>query len=105
MKEKKDKIDVELSQLLKQQSYKENTNEWFTPRVLNKLPAKQDNSARHMAWGFYVAAVLVCAGVWTWLLFFSDTSVITIRDLIYTTIAAIVTLILVFTPLVAMFRE
>ena len=60
MKEKKDKIDVELSQLLKQQSYQENTNEWFTPRVLNKLPAKQDNSARHMAWGFYVAAVLVC---------------------------------------------
>ena len=63
MKEKKDKIDVELNKLLKQQSYKENTNEWFTPRVLNKLPAKQDNSARHMAWGFYVAAVLVCAGV------------------------------------------
>ena len=47
MKEKKDKIDVELSQLLKQQSYQENTNEWFTPRVLNKLPAKQDNSANY----------------------------------------------------------
>ena len=105
MKDKKDKIDIELSKLLKQQSHQETSNEWFTPRVLNKLPAKQDNSARHIAWGFYVAAVLVCAGVWGWLLIFSDTSVITIRDILYTTIAAIVTLVLIFTPIVAMFRE
>lgn len=102
---KRENIDNELGNLLKQDAWQESQNQWFTPRVLNKLPAKQNNSARHMAWGFYLAAVAVCLGFWAWLLFYSNPTVITVRDIIYTTIAAIVTLILTFTPLVSMFRE
>lgn len=105
MKEKKDNLDIELSKLLKEQSHQETSNEWFTRRVLNKLPAKQDNTARHVGWAFYAAAVLVCAGFWLWMLMFNDMSVITVRDIIYTLIASILTLVLTFTPLVSMFKD
>lgn len=104
MKER-DNIDNELSKMLKEDSWQETQNQWFTSRVLNKLPAKENNSARHMAWGFYLAAVAVCIGFWAWLLFFGNPTVVTVRDILYTIIAGIVTLILAFTPLVSMFRE
>lgn len=104
MKEK-DKIDDKLSKLLKEESYQETTNEWFTPRVLNKLPAKGNNSARHMAWVCYIAAIVVCVAWWVWRYTTADPTVITVRDILYLGIAGIVTIMLLFSPLVAMFRR
>jgi len=104
MKQMDDK-DKELSKLLKENSYQETSNEWFTRRLLNKLPAKGDNSARHVAWAFYIAAIVVCVGWWTWLLLSSDHTVVTVRDILNVTIASIVTVVLVFVPLVTMLRR
>ena len=104
MKEK-DKIDEELGKLLKEQSYQETTNQWFTHRVLHKLPTKKDKTAIHMAWFFYIAAFIVCAAWWAWLLITTNLNVITVRDIIYFATAGVVTLILAFSPLVAMFRH
>lgn len=102
---KRDKKDIELGKLLKQGAYDAEPNQWFTHRVLHKLPAKKDNTALHMAWLFYIAAALVCIGYWIWLFFFNDNSVITVRDILYFAIAGIVTMVLTFSPIVTAFRK
>lgn len=102
---KRDKKDIELSELLKKESFDATPNQWFTHRVLHKLPMKKNNSALHIAWFFYIAAALLCIGYWIWLFFFNDNTVITVRDILYFAIAGIVTLLLTFSPLVAMFSR
>ena len=100
-----DEKDIELGKILKKEAYDAAPNQWFTHRVLHKLPMKKNNSALHMAWFFYIAAALLCIGYWIWLFFFNDNTVITVRDILYFAIAGIVTLLLTFSPLVAMFSR
>jgi hypothetical protein len=102
---KRDKKDIELGKLLKQEAYDAEPNQWFTHRVLHKLPAKKDNSALHVAWFFYIIAALLCVGYWVWLFFFNDNSVITVRDILYFAIAGIVTAMLTISPLVTLLRR
>ena len=102
---KKDKIDIELGKLLKKESFDAAPNQWFTHRVMHKLPPKKNNSALHFACFFYITAALVCVGYWLWLFFFNDNTVITVRDILYFVIAGIVTIILTFSPIVAMFQR
>lgn len=102
---KRDKKDIELGELLKQGAYDAEPNQWFTHRVMNKLPAKKNNSALHVAWFFYLAAALICVGFWVWILFFNDATVITVRDILNVAIAAVVTALLAISPLVALFRH
>ena len=102
---KRDNKDNELGKLLKQESWDADSNEWFTHRVMNKLPAKRNNSALHFAWVCYIAAALVCVGYWVWTLVFNDNTVITVRDIIYFVVAISVTIMLTFSPIVAMFQR
>ena len=102
---KTENIDNELRQLIKSGAYDAGQDEWFTRRVMNRLPERQNRSALHLAWVFYLVAALVCAGFWLWMVYFSNPTVVTVRDLIYITMAGIVTLVLAFSPIVAMFRR
>lgn len=97
--------DDELAALLKNEAYDAEPNVWFTHRVLSKLPAKKNNSALHAAWFFYAAAVVVCLAFWVWMLWFNDTSVITVRDILYFVIASVVTLVLTMSPIVTLMRN
>lgn len=101
----RDNKDNELGKLLKHGAWEADSNEWFTHRVMHKLPAKKNNSALHFAWVCYIAAVLVCVGYWVWTLAFNDTTVITVRDIIYFVVAIAVTIMLTLSPIVAMFRR
>ena len=101
----RDNKDKELSKLLKQQAWGAEPNEWFTHRVMHKLPAKRNKSALHFAWFCYIAAVVVCIGFWVWMLTVNDNSVITVRHIIYFVIALAVTIMLAISPIVAMFRR
>ena len=102
---KRDNKDNELGKLLKQESWDADSHEWFTHRVMHKLPVKKNNSALHLAWMCYIAAALVCVGYWVWSLVFNDNTVITVRDIIYFVIAIAVTVMLALSPIVAMFRH
>ena len=102
---KLDNKDNELGKLLKQGAWEAEPNQWFTHRVMHKLPAKKNNSALHFGWMCYIVAALVCVGYWVWTLVFNDTTVITVRDIIYFTIAITVTIMLTLSPIVAMFRR
>ena len=101
----RDKKDIELGNVLKQGSWDAAPNEWFTHRVMHKLPAKKNKSALHVAWMCYIAAVMVCVGFWIWALAFNDNTVITVRDIIYFVIAIAVTIMLTISPIVTMFSN
>ena len=102
---KRDNKDIELGKLLKQEGWGAESNEWFTHRVMHKLPAKKNNSALHLAWTCYIAAIVVCAAYWLWALVFNDNTVITVRHIIYFVVAIAVTIMLTVSPIVAMFRR
>lgn len=74
--------DDKLSQLLKEQSHMPGKNPWFTPRLLNKLPARQ-RSTRWVNVLITIVSAIGCIAAWIMLLKHNDFSTITVRDLIY----------------------
>ena len=74
--------DKKLAQMLKQGAHDPGENPWFTRRVLNKLPERREQGS----WSsvlLYAAALVVCCLCWLMLWRGQDTTVITVRDLLY----------------------
>ena len=93
---KRSSHDEKLARLLKHGSMEAKENEWFTPRLLNKLPIKKPKSKRWIAHLLYVVALLVCAGSWAWSIHAgSNFTAITVRDLLAFTFMIVITLLLV----------
>ncbi|MDO4510673.1 MAG: hypothetical protein Q4B68_02510 [Bacteroidales bacterium] len=78
---KRNKDDMELAELLKKGSHQESENEWFTPRVLNRLPEKR-RSSRWMKVVLYAIVLAGVIGCWMWYNSTHDMSVITVRDVL-----------------------
>lgn len=93
---KRTEDDEKLARLLQRSSHRETENEWFTPRVLNRLPEKPEKikTNRWVAHVLYALALIVCAGCWVWTFFNSDLTVITVRDLLYFAFMIIITMVL-----------
>lgn len=78
---KKEKDDIELAKLLKENSCQASDNEWFTPCVLHRLPEKR----RSVKWLKVIIYAMALAGVvvcWLWYSSKQDSSVVTVRDLL-----------------------
>ena len=73
--------DIKLAELLKKDGYQADENEWFTPRVLNRLPEKP-RSSKWQKVAIYAMVIGGVIGCWLWYLHSRDTSVITVRDLL-----------------------
>lgn len=73
--------DIKLAELLKKDGYQADENEWFTPRVLNRLPEKP-RSSKWLKVAIYAMVIGGVIGCWLWYLHSRDTSVITVRDLL-----------------------
>ena len=73
--------DIKLAELLKKDGYQADENEWFTPRVLNRLPEKP-RSSKWLKVAIYAVVIGGVIGCWLWYLHSRDTSVITVRDLL-----------------------
>lgn len=82
---KRTKEDMQLAELLKKGSHQATENEWFTPRVLNRLPEKR-HSTRWMKVMLYAIVLIGVLGCWMW---YSNkvqnANVITVRDLLMQT--------------------
>ena len=79
---KRNTEDMRLAELLKKESHQPEANEWFTPRVLNRLPEKQHRSGIWLKVLLYAVVIL---GVVAWWMYFChdlDTDVITVLDII-----------------------
>lgn len=87
--------DDKLGNLLREIMPKAGENEWFTPRLLNRLPAKRERRFSSMAVGFYAAAVVMCIAAWWYLLTNADFMVVTVADLLKGGVMVLVTIVLV----------
>lgn len=76
-----DHDDIKLAELLKKDAYQTSDNEWFTPRVMNRLPEKR-HSAKWLKTLVYALALAGVIGCWLWYCGTQDTSVITVRGLL-----------------------
>lgn len=81
MKKQPNTQDKALAELLKKESYQAADNEWFTKRVLNRLPEKR-RSTRWLRVGLYGLVIAGVFGCWLWYSHSQDTSVMTVRNLI-----------------------
>ena len=79
---KRDKEDILLAELLKKECHQAETNEWFTPRVLNRLPEKPRSSGKWLKVLIYATVLLGTVGCWFVFCHHQDTNVITVRDII-----------------------
>lgn len=78
---KRTEEDIALGKLLKQECHQAEENEWFTPRVVNRLPVKEHRRRRRVWSVISLIALVLCIGCWLWLLAGQDRTVFTIRDL------------------------
>ena len=92
--------------LLKQESHQPDENEWFTRRVLNRLPEREHRRLRWVWAVLSVLAFMACTLCWVWLLHDQDRAVITMRDLINFISMGIISLVVLWqTATVAMKME
>ena len=59
--------DIKLAELLKKDGYQADENEWFTPRVLNRLPEKP-RSSKWLKVAIYAVVIGGVIGCWLWYL-------------------------------------
>ena len=79
---KKDKIDIEISRRLKQSLPEAGHNEWFTRKVLNRLPEKQKHSRAWVEPSLYFAGLFLCFIGWGLFLFSLNLNAILVKDII-----------------------
>lgn len=90
---KEDFNDIQLKTLLKENSHDPGENPWFTRRLLNRLPQKEQTTIYLDRW-IYAIAALLCGVCWIYLMHTDFFQVITVRTLIYTAALIIGSLIL-----------
>lgn len=83
--------DKKLAQVLKQGAHDPGENPWFTRRVLNKLPEKRSQGSWATA-VLYAIALVACIICWLMLWRGQDWGAVTVRDVLYNVLMAIVTL-------------
>ncbi len=96
--------DKQLARMLKQGAHDPGENEWFTRRVLNKLPEKQPRGS----WAttvIYAVALVVCIVCWLALWRGQDPGVITVRDVLYHVMIGIVTLTVLWQTVVSVLHN
>lgn len=79
---KRDNIDNAIARELKEMSPNPPENEWFTPRLLNRLPQRQD---RHIKQWLVLICVVVFVGVtlcWALVISRANFMVVTVRNLL-----------------------
>lgn len=96
--------DKKLGALLKQEAHQAPANEWFTPRVLNRLP-RRSNAARMMVRAIYVVAFVVCAMCWVTMIGNQDFNAVTLRDLLRFAVMTVVTVALVVQSFITLLQH
>ncbi len=103
-------IDAEISALLDKELAKANTNPWFTPRVMNRLP-EQSRWGRVSVWQWVcyilgVAALIAAAVISGKWLIHTELSLLTLTTVAFTSLMAVTCAAVMMVPsLVRILRE
>lgn len=88
---KRNAEDNKLAQLLKENAHQAKPNEWFTPRVVNRLPESGRNYRRLLP-VVYAIAFVACVVMCVMFVKNQDLLAVTVRDVLYFTVLLVVTL-------------
>lgn len=100
----RDKDDIELGNLLKASQPKAGKNEWFTRKVMNRLPERR----RTFGWVRHVVFLLcfvICAFSWAYLIATQNYDVIIVKDVVAFVTLFAVTIVLIWQFLQSLFQE
>ena len=79
---KRNNDDIELARMLKEQLPEAGRNEWFTRKVMNRLPEKQHRNLHWLLTVAFVAAFVLCLGGWAYFLHNLNWQVILVHDVV-----------------------
>ena len=74
--------DMELSRLLKEQLPEAGRNEWFTRKVMNRLPEKQQRSFGWLLQVAFALSIILCLVGWVYFLHNLNLEIILVRDVV-----------------------
>lgn len=77
-----DDDDIELARMLKEQLPEAGRNEWFTRKVMNRLPEKQHRSLHWLLTVASAVALMLCLAGWAHFLHNLNLQVILVRDVV-----------------------
>ena len=103
---KRDEIDDRLGALLKEHTPQAaDSNEWFTRKVLNRLPPKPKRSYTWLTVATYIVCFAVCIMVWLWFFLSLTPGIILVKDVVVAAILVVVTVALLWYVLRSMLRS
>ena len=74
--------DKELARLLKEQLPEAGRNEWFTRKVMNRLPEKQQRSFGWLLPLAFAVSIILCLAGWAYFLSNLNLQIILVRDVV-----------------------
>lgn len=74
--------DKELARLLKEQLPEAGRNEWFTRKVMNRLPEKQQRSFGWLLQVAFALSIILCLAGWVYFLHNLNLEIILVRDVV-----------------------
>ena len=74
--------DKELARLLKEQLPEAGRNEWFTRKVMNRLPEKQQRSFGWLLQVAFTVSIILCLAGWAYFLSNLNLQIILVRDVV-----------------------
>lgn len=92
---RREKDDIELGMLLKEHQPVAGENEWFTRKVMNRLPERR----RSIGWiqpVMFAVCFIICGLSWAYLLLTQDYNVIIVKDVVAFGITLIATFVLLW---------
>lgn len=78
----RDETDLKISKLLKEQQAMPHDNEWFTRKVLNRLPPRYVVAGKWIPVATCAACLLACLAGWAMFIFTRTPGVILVRDVV-----------------------
>lgn len=77
-----DNDDIEFARILKEIQPEAGRNEWFTRKVLNRLPEKQQRSFGWLLPVAFAVALIICLAGWVYFLHNLNLEIILVRDVV-----------------------
>lgn len=101
---RRDRDDIELGDLLKASQPRAGKNEWFTRKVMNRLPERR----RTFGWVRHVVFLLcfvICAISWAYLIVTQNYDVIIVKDVVAFGTLFAATIVLLWQFMQSLFQE
>lgn len=93
---KRETDDIELGRMLKQIQPEAGSNEWFTRKVMNRLPEKRSPGLGWLLPAAFALSFIICLGGWAYFLHNLNLNLILVRDLVSLCVLLVTTIVVIW---------